>query len=408
MKLNTALIFVVILVAITAVIGAGAYVVNLFSSPQDTPAEKTSTDFFSALFPFGNGGSEPETRRDDQIAGDDSRPVPQLRRVSENRAAGGILTDDGKIRFVEKETGYVYETDINSYTTVRLSNTTMPGIQEAVWVDGERVILRMLNENDAIQNILGTIRGTTTEQSLTARGLPGFSRIALSKGGKSALTVTENLSGSRVELVTFDGAVSSRVLLSSPVRSWVPRFGGTDLFLQTAASEFADGFLYKLEGQTLTKVTGGSPGLTAKVSPSGRYVLYGSVADGAPYLFVLDRSTGESYEMPTAAMPEKCAWFPEEESLIFCGVSNFIPDRMPDAWFAGAVALEDSAWVIDPIRRVGSLVLNLSEQAGTAVDMTNPTVNTEGTHALFTNKNDSSLWVLDLRPATKPSRLILP
>jgi hypothetical protein len=264
------------------------------------------------------------------------------------------------------------------------------------------VILRTITENDIVRNVLGIIQATTSDQTLVTRTLPAFNRASLSSNGENALLVTETPSGSRIELMSFGSSVTTSLLLNSPLSSWAPLIGGNGVFLQTAASGEAEGFLYELEGQTLSKTVGGDVGLTAKVSPSGRYVLYGSLAVEAPYISVLDRTTGRSYDIPAITTSDKCSWFPEREPFLFCGVPTYIPDGVPDTWYMGRASFEDDVWIIDPLRGIATLVAELADVVGESVDVIHPEVKENGSHALFTNKNDSSLWVVELSAGVLP------
>lgn len=393
MKPRTAIIFVGILSALIIIIGVAAAIVQ---QPKGGDAGGGApTDFFSALFPFGgNDAARAPKQNANEPGADDTRPVPQLRQVSAGPVAGATFTDDNGIRFIEKETGHIFETQRDSLAVVRLSNTTIPGIYESLWVRDDAFVLRSLNANETIDNILGTLEGTSTKQRIQAIPLNEFTRIAQTPDGKSALAVTEVASGSRIELVDLTKKATPRLLISSSIKSWVPKTGGTKLFLQTAASEAAVGFLYEIEGQTLTRVAGEQAGFLAVVSPTGRYVLYSSTLGGSIRLSLLDRNNETTYDVPVATLATKCSWFENNEPLLFCGAPRNDTNASLDAWLMGASSYEDTAWVIDPVEGIAAFVLDLIDGNGAGIDVIRPTTSKDGAYALFTNKNDESLWSL--------------
>jgi len=393
MKPRTAIIFVGVLSALILIIGAVAAFVQVPPS-GDTGGAGTQTDFFSALFPFGGNAVRAPSVPATETGTNDSRPVPQLREVSAGPVAGATFSGENDIRFIEKETGHVFETKLDSLAVSRLSNTTVQDIYESLWIKDDAFILRFLSPNEVITNALGALNGTSTDQTVTASALNGFTRIAITPNGKSALTVTEVAGGSRIELIDMTKKTVPRLLLSSPIKSWVPRTGGTGLFLQTAASGASRGFLYEIEGQTLKKVVGGQTGLLATVSPTGRYVLFSSKTGSAIRLSLLDRNKGVTYEVPVATLATKCAWFENNEPILFCGAPRNTVSPTLDTWLMGAFSFEDSAWLIDPVEGIASFVLDLTDSSGNGIDLINPTTGKDGAYALFMNKNDESLWSL--------------
>lgn len=397
MKPQTAIQFVVVLAVLIILIGAGAFLWRQFNgTAPDSEGQNAPIDFFSGLFPF-NGGSGTRTPSNDERGEGDinTRPVSQLRKVSASPVSGARFTKESAIRFIEKETGHVFETKPDEHAVVRLSNTTLPGIQDVAWMSDDTFVLRSLSDDEQMINVLGTLQGTSTERTITIKPFGVFSRIAQTPNGKSVLAVTETADGSRIERADTNGGLQPRLIMTSPVRSWVPQTGGNDLFLETAPSENIPGFLYEIDtaSQSLTRVAGGQRGFMATVSPSGRYVLYSSGVGTAGTLSILDRFADTTYSVSLPTVADKCAWFTESEPLLFCGVPRNSTGNL-DAWLMGTVSFEDNAWIIEPIRDASFFVRELTDENGSSIDVIHPETNADGSFVLFTNKNDSSLWSL--------------
>lgn len=394
MKPRTAIQFVLVLAVVALLIGAGAFLWRQFNGTAASESgDIAPTDFFSGLFPFnGSAGSRTPPNNEQGESGVDTRPVPRLREVSARPVSGARFTSTGAIRFIEKETGHVFETNPNEYAVVRLSNTTLPGIQDVAWITDDSFVFRLLSADEKIVNILGTLQGTSTDRAVTIKPFGPFSRLAQTPDGKNALAVTETSSGSKIELIDFAKA-SPRLLLNSPLRSWLPKTGGTGLFLMTAPSESAAGFLYQIDGQSLAQVVGAEPSFMATVSPSGRYVLYSSGVGTTNTVSLLDRFAEKTYNVSLPIIADKCSWFAESEPLLFCGVPKNGLENL-DAWLMGTASSLDNAWVIEPVRDASFFVLELTDENGNDIDVVRPETDADGAYVLFTNKNDSSLWSL--------------
>jgi hypothetical protein len=62
----------------------------------------------------------------------------------------------------------------------------------------------------------------------------------------------------------------------------------------------------------------------------------------------------------------------------------------------GLRSFTDDVWIIDPIKETATFVRSLEGEAGRPIDIIDPQVSPDGRYFLFKNKNDLSLWSLDL------------
>ncbi len=394
------LTYLVIGLVLVIIIG-GVYYFSTLTTTNPSTGETRSV--FGALFPFlGSNPTEAPGGSDDEIPGEiDTRPVPKLRLVTENPVAGAYFVDNSTtttdIRFVERETGHVFDTPTTGFNTTRISNTTIPRIQEVVWETGKAFIIRYLSDEGAVQNFLATIASTSPEQTLSGKFLGAFDRVSVSADGKKIFTVTETPEGSRLESTNADGT-KPKTLFASPIRSWVPITNANTPLIQTAPSSGIPGFLYSLGSQgVLVPLISNEPGLMTLPSPSGKYILYSTGAGNTVTLSVFETKTEEHLDLPLQTVASKCVWFPKNEPLIFCGAPNSVPQsNYPDDWLIGFTSFSDSAWVIDPVAGTAKRVSYLQDEAGRSIDVFEPRVNDRGEYALFMNKSDLSLWSLKL------------
>ena len=363
-----------------------------------------TNSLFSALFPFGSpaspGNAASTTNDSSPLSQTQQGGVAILREVSATPVSGGWFaanptsTSTPLIRYMDRETGHVTATPADSVAETRISNTTVPGMEELYPVSDLSLVLRSFS-GGKISNFVGTMNATSSEQSLALASLAPFDRIAADKNAGTWLTVTEVNGGSRIDLYKDKAGGGAQTMFASPIASWVPLIAGGRAFLETAPTAGAAGYLYELKNGSLSKIVGGLPGLVATVSPSGRYAAYSSDTAGGFALFVLDTTTGATLSAPVPTLALKCAWIPNHEPLLFCAVPTDPPEgAYPDDWLLGNVSFSDNAWVVNPQKSIGYVVGTLTDQTGAGLDAENISVDSSGTYALFMNKKDLSLWSL--------------
>lgn len=394
-------IFGGIALVLVIIIGAVAFYFTGSTNEGENGSERGSS-LFGSLFPFGAGDREQgvkngETEQDEQP--EDARAVPQLRKVSDKPATGGIFFENDDetlgIRYIERATGHVYETNASSLTTKRISNTTVPGIEEALWLSKNRLVIRFLNDDGDIETFLATLASTTAEQTLGGKFILSWDRAALDPKRENIFSLEEGASGSTLYLTKTNGT-GKRAVYSSPIRSWVPFQSNDGLYIQSAPASAAAGFLYRIAGQGLVKTIGGVPGLVSVVSPNGKYVLFSNGGENTLQLFLLDTSNNTVHESPLETIASKCV-FVNEGPVVACGVPNFVPEaKYPTDWLMGRVLFSDDIWLVNPITETSELVSIPSDDAGVTIDVMNPIIDKNSSYFGFTNKNDLSFWALRL------------
>lgn len=401
--MNRRNIIVIILLFVTGLLVLGGYVYFQKQNTNGVASKNPIGDVFSALFPFGQNGSLNGDNQNNTTGTDTPQPViTRLRKVSDRPVVGswfvaGATSTPTMIRFVERATGHVFETSVDTYTETRISNTTIPQIQEFVPANIDTFILRSLSDNVTIANFLGKLNATESVRSVSTVPLKPFDRVVINPKGNTALSVTEVVGGSRTESVDLKTGVATTLLIS-PIRSWVPKNTLTQNFIETAPSSSTLGYLYEIKkGGVLSKVVGDVAGLMTLPSPSGSYVLYSSSNGADSSLFVLETATNKTYKSPLGTLAEKCAWVSEKPPVALCAISEPVKNvSLPDDWFIGSASLNDSMWLIYATESKARSLGSLEKTAGSRIDVVRMSVSPDGTYALFTNKNDLTLWALNL------------
>jgi hypothetical protein len=324
--------------------------------------------------------------------------VPRIRKVSEEPVAGATFVNGIKgepsMRYIERDSGHWYETPVNALTLVRLTNTTVPGVHDALWVNASTSIMRFLAEDESVENFVALYAATTTDQELKGAYIDPYARIAVGADG-TIIGALAGQNGSAIETFKVDGK-KKVTRYTSPLTSWVPHTAHGAHYVVSAPAAGVLSSVYEVVNNELERVFGDVPGLSVLFAQVGPDILYSSGGRNAVALYVYDGALGERRELPLATLAEKCAWAPAPRAVL-CGVPTAIPaGDYPDDWLLGRVHTSDSLWFIDTETGQTQALVDLEEQVGVPLDVGQLQVSSDGQYALFINKNDQTLWSVAL------------
>ncbi|MEX2514568.1 MAG: hypothetical protein WD335_00335 [Candidatus Paceibacterota bacterium] len=362
--------------------------------PFEPPVGDDGDDFFS-----GDSGDPSD---DDEE--NDPEEKDRLWRVSDRPVAGSgwVTREDGSqaIWYVLKENGHVYEHDIENRASTRLTNTTIPRVQEAIISpNGEHVIYRYIDiESRNIKTFLATTERTPdgeTLYSIDGSFLPdNLTEVNLSPDGNrifSFQNTTDGVIGVLYNITTDEG----EVFFDSPLQEWRSEWNHSDLItIFTKPAAGVTGVAYQLNTTSgeKTKIIDGSA-LTASLHPSNQYLLTGKQESGSyrSRLYEMDDLT--SNVMSPATLVEKCNWSDDE---LFCGIPNNLPNKPLKDWYQGKINFSDQLVSFHLATRNQDRIFTEEELNKGPFDIIkiSPANNTE--HLIFTNHRNNDLWAIDL------------
>lgn len=299
------------------------------------------------------------------------------------------------VRFIERQSGNIYEYRATSGALTRISNKTLPGIEKALWTpDGRTAFVTYLSID--VEPVVNTY-------SIGADGSDGFflpkglADIAVSS--TSVLMLASGATGSVASTAGLEGAKQTAVW-SSPLSMLHVGFAGARGYAAfTKPSGLLAGYLFSIDRSgVFTRVAGPVPGLVALINHAGSAALVSSASGGEMRTMLVDMSTGARTALPLATIADKCAWTADDAAL-YCGVPGAPPEdaTYPDDWYQGAVHFADRIWRIDVHGRFAQLVFDPSAVGvEDPVDAEAPALDPEATMLVFVNKNDGSLWAYRL------------
>ncbi len=387
------------------------------STPNTTPI--TQTD--NTALPFGNtpqnkpsntGG----TGATSTTVGTSTQVIPakitaKLFQVYKNPTSGSVFfvnkSGQEALRFVDRGNGNVYEyvPASNSGESVRITNTTVPKIQEALWsAAGSAVLFRYLDgDTDHIATFDAKIVATSTGSLGMITGTFLASDIlqaAANPKGDKLFSFFEKKggAGSYGVLSNFDGSGKKQVF-DSPVALWNVSWPKENILAFTTKPTYKDdGFLFFFNPTTSSfdKILGGLPGLSALANQATDRIAYSMTNNGSFYLDIYDVKNKATKDIRISTLADKCAWDPTDSTVLYCAIPQTIPNaNYPDSWYDGTVSFSDSLWRINTDADEAERVYQTSESDG-RIDAMNLAISPSGQYVSFINKNDLSFWLLSL------------
>lgn len=419
-KTKTILIILIILLVLAVVIFLFLYKNNRGESGLDIL--KNSNPFGSGSEQIDKPVSDIQNNNDLFAENNDVLTAPKLFQIHKNPIAGAYIfarqnnntEDETMVRLLERGVGHIFETSLPSIKETRISNTTRLKIHEAVWGDnGKSVVIRYLDDSDnkTIRSFLIKLKS-----SVPVKSIPGEVVQEQPKLEKEGMFLPENISGltlspdaKKIFYIVNTGSSSigtvyniettkTSTVFSSPITEWTPQWvSNKTISLTTKPSGSVNGFMYLFDINTgkQSKVLGDIPGLTTLTNQDNTKVLYSKSSGSGISLYLYDKTTQSSKALKLNTLPEKCTW--GEEDLLYCAVPNIIPPATyPDAWYQGIISFSDKIWQIDTETLTTTLVVDLIKSGREDIDAINLTLSPGNDYLIFTNKNNLSLWGINL------------
>ncbi|MCX6701864.1 MAG: hypothetical protein NTX96_01555 [Candidatus Zambryskibacteria bacterium] len=363
---------------------------------------------FKNFFPFGGN-----TVAEIPVTGEPIiEPTPpeisnyalKLRKISAEPVAGAGVLDfkaGTVVRYIEKATGHIYETELFSPNQNRISNTTIPMVYDAIWGNkNNSLIARYLKDDNQTIDTYGLlIKGisTTTENLVSAVKFPE-NLNEMSVFGSSVFSLEQKIDSSVGYISNFDGSRRTQIW-NYPIRELLSQYvNAKTVALTTKPDQNTEGFLFFVDtgnGQ-IRRILGNVFGLSVLVNDLATQILFLDQG-GAPQMFVFDIKNKSSISTTPTTFPEKCVWSKKDRNIIYCAVpQEFIDRDSLTLWYRGFVSFTDDIWKYNIKNNTSSVVESLVNESNEQIDVIKPMLSENEQYLVFINKIDNSLWSLDL------------
>jgi len=351
------------------------YIFGRPTIPQDTEVIDTTTGDF-----LGDVSVEDKT---------ETKPT-SFRKIS-SEPVSGFFAGDGFVRYTDRATGHIFEVSTLSTTQKRISNTTIPKIYEAIWLDENSSIIRYLDDSDNIKSFyIDSFENEEVEGVFLQDNIK-----ELLKAGESIFYLLADNSGSRGIVSDYNGDNKTQIF-DSPLTEWLVQRPQSETIAFTTKPAFGvGGYLYFFNTNTgiKDKVLENINGLTTSVNSNMTKVIFSQSNRNNFSLNVYDVEEDMTENTVIQTLPEKCVWS-ADNITIYCAVPSLLQSgEYPDEWYQGLISFSDRIWKIDLREKRAEVIVSPEEP----IDGIKLALNPEENYLYFINKKDLSLWGLQLK-----------
>lgn len=401
-------ILVILIIASLGIIGYLVYSKNRPAGGTTTPLPQPNLanpfPIAESLQPASTTGLITTTSSSTDPSGEEIPPVTGNRLNLSQLSVVGLDTIPwnkiSKTVFVDRSNGNLYSLD-DQNNLFRQTNTTITEIGQVVWgndLKNWQVILRQVKDNQII-NRLGQlmISSSSAVSNLELKEWPyNSSAITVSPNRQrlAYLMTTDNLNS---DLYLSDWSFKkTKKIWSSSLADWNIAWPNDNLITLVSRPTYDQpGSLYYLNLTTnqATRVLNNINGLTAKVSPDGKKLIYNKSLLSRFSLYQYDIASGTSKLLEFNTLADKCTW--SGNNTLYCAVPKSIPTgRYPDDWYLGKVSFADDVWKIDLPQKTTTQIAPLRG----SYDLVDLTLNEETGWLYAVNKKDNTLQAFPLKP----------
>jgi len=371
--------------------------------------------------PFGNNSVTNTTNTNIKTARNNQststiKNLAELIQLYRNPTSGSVFfvnkSNQNILRFIDRAVGNVYEYMPESQTgePQRITNTTIPKIQETVWSNtGNDLVFRYLdNDTDNINSFSAKIKTSSTSIATNSfaeiTGLflsSNIKQLSINQKGDKIFELVDksDKSGTYGFITNLDGS-SKKTVFDSPISYWNISWPKENVIAITTKPNYKDsGLLYFFNPQTysMDRILGDIDGMSTLVNKDANLVAYSYSADNIFYLDVYDVINRISKGLKIGTLADKCVWGNNNTKILYCAIPQSInTDNYPDAWYQGLESFNDDIWKIDTETGNITQIYQIGSNENANIDAFDLKISNDDQYLAFTNKNDLSLWLLKI------------
>ena len=369
--------------------------------------------------PFGDNSGDrtidKNTQTTDFINKNNNIKKDQLIQLYKNPTSGSVFVTNKNnktvVKFVDRAVGNIYQyvPGIENGEVTRITNTTIPKIQETVWSStGENLILRYLdNDTDDIVSFSSKIKldASSTDRVGEITGsflsLKNIKQLVISPKGDKIFGLVDksDKSGTFGFIANLDGS-NKKTVLDSPITYWNVAWPKESVITLTTKPNYMDsGLLFFFNPQTsvMERMLGNVIGMSILTNKDANLVAYSYSNNSSLSLDVYDTINKINKNIKIQTLADKCVWGNNNSKILYCAVPKTVSSgNYPDVWYQGLTSFEDDFWKIDTESGKTELVYQIDPSENINVDAFGLTISLDDQYLSFTNKNDLSLWLLKL------------
>ena len=393
------------------------------TTDNSNPPQGTGFHPFGNPPTAGNGTKPANNTGSSTLSNNPVAKIPTLRLLSNTPVGGYAASTTASttiIRWIDRGRGNIYQAAGNNLDIVTISNTLLPRMYQSLWnknatafigsviEDGSSVASTLyaeLRPQPAAQTATSgpSASGTSTAAPFVLKGknLPQNVLAYALSPKKDRLFMLVGESGKGIGYVSaLDGSSMTQIFdtpLTQVNADW-PEDNTIAITTKGTANEM--GYLYFVNPKSgvWKKIAGPLLGLSAKVSHDAKHVIVSSATtDQNLSTDIYSIGSGASVDAVIRTLADKCAWGNFYKEMVYCAVpSQPATATYPDDWYKGLISFTDKIWQVNASTGEVHLISSIVDQSDRVIDAFNLGLDEKDNYLVFMNKNDLSLWSLDL------------
>jgi hypothetical protein len=361
---------------------------------------KSVTGAFTDFGLFG-GAAEPTTPESTPIVDTPIVDVKteKLRQLTTRPVAGfreyhATTSEPRFILYAEAGTGHIYQINLETGEEVRLSNTTIPNAESAVFSPDQKYVAIRSGYSTQSEVVLLTLiaGGTSIAENLT----PKMTDFIFST--ENELLYTELTGEGTAGRILSPSTKVVRTQFSIPFQAVTMMWGmekNTPHYAYPKTTTKLNGYLYAIKNGTVVRQPIMGPGLTAEASSD--YIIETELQGEQPVSSIYTLATKNVSPATIIFEPSKCAFSPNNAAIMYCGYElTDYSYNYPDDWYRGIRSFNDRIWQLNLKTGSASQLISPEKATGRQIDITNMNTGIDGKMLYFTNKNDNTLWLYEI------------
>jgi hypothetical protein len=330
-----------------------------------------------------------------------AKNAPAISTVSDEAVIAPVLSPDGNyIKYYSKQTGKVYQIDLNGQNKSTVSDHGLSGLQDVLWSpDQTKAIHKFIGPDGQAQFSFydyGTQKSTPLKSNVDQISWATNSNKifykyydASTKGRTLNISDPDGSNWNKLADINYRDISIDQIPQSGLVSFWNKPDAFTGTIFQSMPI---------ISGDTKT-ILQGKFGADYLWSPDGNNVLVSNtdVRGGSKMqLAVMNSNGGEFKNLDLPTMVSKCAWS-KDNKTVYCAFPTGIPDSaiMPNDYLANKFNTTDTFWKIDTVTGKKDRPLEANQITG-QYDAAQLFFNTDESQLFFVNKGDGKIMRIDL------------
>jgi hypothetical protein len=313
-----------------------------------------------------------------------------------------FLATSTAVRFQERATGHIYDVFEFLQAPQKISNITKQKIYSTQFSSNKDQYIYILPASDyeQIQTtyaklLFSTSTGTTVPENQLSSAVSDF--ILNKTTNKLIYSVKQN-GQSSIYTSNLDRTGEKLIKTLYFNEFLIESINSTNVLITTKASFASPGYSYILNTTTgaFNKILGNINGLTVKVSADEKYYLYSQSEQNRPSVRLYNKTTGTTSLLTIDTIPsEKCVFSKKDSSAYCFGSIIYKAGEYPDDWYQGKIFNQETLYKINLENGQTSTVYSFGAE-NLAFDAASLQLTDKDEFILFQNKNDLTLWSLNL------------